>query len=176
MMQSPQSPPQMSCVEPASASRNTPAHAPAAATVSEPVIAQPPSSLAGLRPGTPTLPTLAAVSVSVSAASFSTAVMQAHTSPKQHQPRRFKHRAGFAKSPNVIAQKQPALSSPVRGNPVTRSSAKTAVAAAATDPSTLPKPSSAPTPADLQLFSLVHTRDSSLSPQTAADSEGAEEL
>ena len=145
--------------------RLAPAPAPAAATVSEPVSAQLPSSLAWLRPGTLTLPTPSAVNVSVSAASSSTVVMPAHTSPKPHQPRSFKRRAGSVSSPNVTAQKQPALSSPMRGYPVTRSSAKAAAAAAVTTPSTLPKPSSAPTHADLQQFALVHSRDSSLSPQ-----------
>ena len=162
MLHSPQSPPQMSPVEPVSASTEVPSPAPAAATVSEPVSTQPSSSLAGLRPGTPTLPTLSAVIVSVSAASLSTAVMPAHTSPK---PRRVKRRAGSASSPSVTTQKQPALSSPVRGYPVTRSSAKAAAAAAVNAPSTLPKPSSAPTHADLQEFALVHSSDSSLAPQ-----------
>ena len=165
MLQSPQSPPQMSPVEPASASTKSPAPAPSAATVSKPVSAQPPSSLAGLRPGTPTLPTTSAVNVSVSAASSSTAVIVAHTSPKPHQPRSFKRRAGSMSSPSVTTQKQPALSSSVRGYPVTRSSAKAAAAAAVTAPTTLPIPSSAPTHADLQQFALVHSSDSSLSPQ-----------
>ena len=53
----------------------------------------------------------------------------------------------------------------MRGYPVTRSSAKAAAAAAVTAPSTLPKPSSAPTYANLQQFALVHSRDLSLSPQ-----------
>ena len=140
MLQSPQSPPQMSPVEPASASTKAPAPVPAAATVLEPVSAQPPSSLAGLRPGTPTLPTPSAVSMSASAVSSSTAVMPAHTSFKQHQPGSCKRRAGFAKSPSVIAQKQQALSSPVRGYSETRLLAKAAVASAVIAPSTMPKP------------------------------------
>ena len=53
----------------------------------------------------------------------------------------------------------------MRGYPVTRSSAKAAAAAAVTATSTLPLPSSATTHADLQQFALVHSRDSSLSPQ-----------
>ena len=149
MLQSLQSPLQISPVEPASVSTEVSTPAPAATTVSEPVSAQFPSSFAGLRPGTPTLPTLSAVSVSASAASSSTAVMPAYTSPKQHQPRSFKRRAGFTKSPSVIAEKQPPLSSPVRGYPATLSSAEAAAAAAVTAPSTLPKPSSAPTHAGL---------------------------
>ena len=68
-------------------------------------------------------------------------------------------------SPSVKAQKQTALSSPVRGYSVTRSSAQAAAVAAVTDSSTLPKPSSAPTHDDLQQFALVHSSDSSLSPQ-----------
>ena len=165
MLQWPQSPQQMSPVEPASASTEAPSPAPAAATVSEPVSAQPLSSLAGPRPGTPTLKTLSAVSVSASAAFSTTAVMPAHTSPKPHQPRSFKLRVGSVSSPSVTTQMQPALSSPVRGYPVTQKSAKAAAAAAVTAPSTLPKPSSAPTHADLQQFALVHSSDSSLSPQ-----------
>ena len=94
MLQSPQSPPQMSPVEPASASTKAPAPAPATASVSEPLNAQPASLLAGLRFGTPTLPTPSSVSVSASAASSSTAVMPAHTSANPHQPRSFKRRAG----------------------------------------------------------------------------------
>ena len=94
ILQSPQSPPQMSPVKPASASTEAPAPAPTAATASEKVSAQLYSSLAGLRPGTPTLPTPSAVNVSVSAASSSTAVMQARTSFKPHQPRSFKRRTG----------------------------------------------------------------------------------
>ena len=94
MLQSPQSPPQMSPVKPASASTEATASAPAAATVSEPVSAQPPSSLVGQRPGTPTLPTPSSVSVSASDAFSSTVVMATHTSPKPHQTRSFKRRAG----------------------------------------------------------------------------------
>ena len=147
-----------------------------AASVSEPVGAQLPSSLVRLRPGTSTLPTYSAVKVSVSAASSSTAVMLAHTRPKPHHPRSFKRRAGSVSSPGVAAQKQPALRSPVRGYPVTRSSAKAAAAAAVTAPSRLPMPSSAPTHADLQQFALVHSRDSSLSLQIVEVPESSENL
>ena len=159
-LQSPQSPPQMFPVEPASASTEASALAPAATTASEPVSAQPSSSLAGLRLGTQTLPTPSAVNVIVSASFSSTAVMPAHTSPKPHQPHSVMRHAGSVSSPGVAAQKQPSLSSQVRGYPVTRSSAKAAAAAAVTAPFTLPMPSSAPTHADLLQFALVHSRDS----------------
>ena len=155
----------MSPVEPASASTGAHASAHVAASVLEPVSAQSPTSLAGLRSGTTTLPTPSAVSVSASAATSSTAVMPANTSPKQHQPRIFKRRAGSAKSLSVIAKKQPALSSPVRGYLATLSSAKAVSAAAITAPSTLPKLSSAATHVDLQQFALLLSCDSSLSPQ-----------
>ena len=125
----------------------------------------PSSSLDGVRPGTSTVPTPSSVSVSLSAVSSSTAVMNVHTSSKPYQPRSFKRRNGSVSSPSVAAQKQPALSSRVRGYFVTRSSAKAAVAAVVTVPSTLPKLSSAPTQVYLQQFALVHSPDSSLSPQ-----------
>ena len=96
MLQSPQSPPKMSPVEPASVSTEATAPAPVAASVTELVGGQPSSPLAGQRPGSLKFPTQSAVSVSASAASSSTAVMPAHTRPKPHQPRSLKRRAGSA--------------------------------------------------------------------------------
>ena len=69
--------------------------------------------------------------------------------------------AGSAKSPSVRAQKQPALSSPVLPYPSTLASVKATAAAVTTVTSTLPKPFSASTHANLKQFALAHLRDSS---------------
>lgn len=75
MQQSPLSSPQMSCVEPASATTESYAVALVTATLTQPVNAQPPLPLARLRLGTLKIPTFSAVSVNDSAALFSTAVI-----------------------------------------------------------------------------------------------------
>lgn len=121
------------------------------------------------------VPTPFPSNVIASAALSLIAVMPARTSPKQHQLRSFKRNFGSVSLPSNTAQKQPALSGPEHLYSLTRASVIAAVNAAANVGSTLLKPPSASTHVYLQQYAIVHSRDSSQSPQRPLIIVGAPE-
>ena len=118
-----------------------------------------------IRPNTHRLPSPDVSRACAAAATSSTTVSAAHSSPKLHMPRSRKRRAVIASPSAESAAKQATSSDPVLPHPATRASTKSAAVTAVAAPSAVPTASSTSTHANLQQFALPPSRDSSLSPQ-----------